>query len=161
MKDKGRPNKMKSRKVPDRDLFKSSSVQLYELVFVYPFLDSNNAVLNWKTLPKEKCGELFDVLNRVAVGVGGTGLALVLLGVSRMLCLNATLDNTKLAYLLRGMGLIWLSSGLKKFGSIVKHMADFCIKTRLERKEQLIKYKEEVQAISFRVCLLVVLTMVG
>jgi hypothetical protein len=152
---------MKFQKVPDRDLFKSSSVQFYEVVFVYPFLESSDAALNWKALPKEKFGEIFDVLNHVAIGLGGAGLALVLLVASRMLSLNATLDSTKMAYLLRGMGLMWLSSGLKKFGLIVKQMADFCIKTRLERKEQLIEYKEKMQAISFRVCLLVILTIVG
>lgn len=160
LRKKVRPRQTKPGKGVPRDLFKSGSFQLYEFFFSYPFMDSSKAALTWKTIPKEKYAELLNVLNQIAVGLAGSGLALVLFVASRMLCLNATMDSTKLMYLLRGVGLLWLSSALQKFGSVVRHMADFCGKSRPQRKEHLARFKEEVQAVAFKVCTLVMLSMV-
>lgn len=143
-----------------RDLYRSSSFQLYELIFSYPFMDSNKASLTWKAIPKEKYAELFDVLNQIAVGLAGSGLAIMLFVASRMLCLNATLDSTKFMSLLRGVGLLWLSSALQKFGAAVRLTAEFSGKGRPERKEHLAMLRKEVQSVTFKLCTMVMLSMV-
>eukprot|EP00250_Pteridium_aquilinum_P007155 c16936_g1_i1 orf=175-1563(+) len=143
-----------------RDLFKGSSFQLYELIFSYPYMDSSKATSTWKAIPKEKYAELLNVLNQIAVGLAGSGLAIVLFVASRMLSLNATLDSIKLLSLLRGVGLLWLSSALQKFSSVVRLMAESGGKARPERKEQLAKLREEVHSVTFKVCTIVMLSMV-
>ncbi|KAI5078214.1 hypothetical protein GOP47_0005885 [Adiantum capillus-veneris] len=137
-------------KRPSRDLYRSSSFQMYELIFCYPFMDPSKAASTWKAIPKEKYTELFGALNQLAVGLAGSGLALVLFVASRMLCLNATLDCIKLMSLLRGVGLLWLSSALQRFGSAVKLMGECGEKARSERKEHLAMLRKEVHAVTFK-----------
>lgn len=147
-------------KKPTRDLYRSSSFHLYELIFTYPFMDSSKAALTWKGIPKEKYTEIFDVLNQIAVGLAGSGIAIMLFVASRMLCLNATLDSTKFMSLLRGVGLLWLSSAFQKFGSVVGLMAEVSGKGRPERKEHLAMLRKEVQSVTFKLCTMVMLSMV-
>lgn len=147
-------------KKPTRDLYRSSSFHLYEFIFSSPFMDYNKASLTWKAIPKEKYAELFDVLNQIAIGLAGSGLAIMLFVASRMLCLNATLDSTKFMSLLRGVGLLWLSSALQKFGAVVRLTAEFSGKGRPERKEHLAMLRKEVHSVTFKVCTMVMLSMV-
>ncbi|MCO5603296.1 hypothetical protein L7F22_057445 [Adiantum nelumboides] len=147
-------------KRPARDLYRSSSFQMYELIFCYPFMDSSKASSTWKAIPKEKYTELFGVLNHIAVGLAGSGIALVLFVASRMLCLNAALDTIKLMSLLRGVGLLWLSSALQRFGSAVRLMSECGEKARSERKEHLAMLRKEMHSVAFKMCTLVMLSMV-
>lgn len=141
-------------------LSKRNSFQLYEVILRYPFSNSSKAASNFQAIPKEIFQELFYISNQIAVGLAGGGLALVLFVASRMLSVNATLDSGKVMYLLRGIGLLWISSAVQKFGAAVRCMADVCMEARAQRKEHMARFRKEVQAITFKAFTLLFLSAI-
>ncbi|KAH7278467.1 hypothetical protein KP509_38G042600 [Ceratopteris richardii] len=147
-------------KKPVRDLFEMNSFKIYESIFCYLFVDSGDAFARWKAIPKKKYTELSGILNGIAVGLAGSGLALMLFVASRMLCLNATLDNIKMMSLLYGAGLIWLSSALQTFGSKFRFMAEREERTKSQRKKHFTMLKRELHSLMFKLCTMVMLLVV-
>ncbi|KAH7278468.1 hypothetical protein KP509_38G042600 [Ceratopteris richardii] len=137
-----------------------NSFKIYESIFCYLFVDSGDAFARWKAIPKKKYTELSGILNGIAVGLAGSGLALMLFVASRMLCLNATLDNIKMMSLLYGAGLIWLSSALQTFGSKFRFMAEREERTKSQRKKHFTMLKRELHSLMFKLCTMVMLLVV-
>eukprot|EP00249_Psilotum_nudum_P016553 c25880_g1_i1 orf=576-2123(-) len=144
---------------PQRDLFRRSPFQLYEVLLCYPYMNSKSAALSFQSMSRESFEELLAIFSHVAAGLAGSGLALILFVSSRMLLRNAAFDSSKVTGLVRGIGLIWLSSAVQRFRDLVRHLSNDAY-TKFQRKELQAKLRTELQTLTFKAFTLIALSMI-
>lgn len=143
-----------------RDLFERSSFHLCEVIFCYPLMSPNLVASNFQRLSRESLRELAGVVNQVAVGLAGVGVALMLFVSSRMLSINAAFDKHKMVSLAMGIGLLSMSLAMNRVADVVKCMADAYSRARAPRKEHLIRLQKELQGIALHVFPLVAVCLI-
>lgn len=143
-----------------RDLFERSSFHLCEVIFCYPLMSSNLVASNFQRLSRESLRELAGVINQVAVGLAGVGVALMLFVSSRMLSINAAFDKHKMVSLAMGIGILSMSLAMNRVAEVVKCMADAYSRARAPRKEHLIRLQKELQGIALHVFPLVAVCLI-
>ncbi|KAJ7516748.1 hypothetical protein O6H91_22G069100 [Diphasiastrum complanatum] len=148
---------MRKPKSNPRDLFCRSPFQVYELLLTYRFTNTSPRDFKYKPV-KKACLEISNVLNQLAVGLAGSGLAIMLFLASRMLKLNSTFDIGKVAALLRGVSLIWLSTAIQNVRTLI---LKFYCGSGIPAEDQIRRLHREMKNLSVKALTVTALSIIG
>ena len=159
-KQKGKNNQKKS-SVVARDLFERSSFHLCEVMFSYPFVSPNSIGLSVQYLSREKLRQVVGVINQIAIGLAGMGMASLFFVASRMLSINASFDKHQVLSLAVGASFFSVSFATLKVADVLKCMADAHSKARPPKREHLVKLQRELQSMVVNTVPLLVMCIIN
>ena len=144
-----------------RDLFERSSFHLCEVMFSYPFIGPNSIGLSVQYLSREKLRQVVGVINQVAIGLAGMGMASLFFVASRMLSINASFDKHQVLSLAIGASFFSVSFATLKVADVLKCMADTHSKARPPKREHLVNLQRELQSMVVNTVPLLVMCIIN
>lgn len=132
-----------------RDVFKRSQFQHYEVMLSVLFSKDFSAS-SFLELTKSSREELFIVLNKLTVTLAGSGLGIMLYVAAKMCSVNALFDGRKLMNIVLGLGLIWLSAGVKNLRDAFISVTGMNEKLRPKQRRNVSILKREMSHVFFK-----------
>jgi hypothetical protein len=159
-KQRGKNNTKKQAAVA-RDLFERNSFHIFEVMFSYPLSSPNSIGLSLQYLSREKLRQAVHVINQIAVGLAGMGMASFFFVASRLLSVNAVISKHQILSLAVGASFFLVSFSTLKVADILKCIADAHTKAKHPKREYLVKLQRELQSMAFNTFPLLVMCIMS
>jgi len=91
------------------------------------------------------------LLNQLAVTLAGSGLGIMLYVAAKIFSVNALFDSRKLMNIVFGLGLIWLSAGVKNLRDAFFSVTGINEKLKPKQRRNVSKLKRELRHVFFKV----------
>lgn len=132
-----------------RDVFKRNQFQHYEVMLSVLF-SKDFAASSVLELSKSSREELLILLNKLAVTLAGSGLGIVLYVAAKIFSVNALFDSRKLMNIVFGLGLIWLSAGVKNLRDTFFSVTGINEKLKPKQRRNVSILKRELSHVFFK-----------
>lgn len=132
-----------------RDVFKRSQFQHYEVMLSVLF-NKDSTASSVLELTKSSKEDLLMLLNQLAVALAGSGLGIMLYVAAKTFSVSALFDVRKLMNIVFGIGLIWLSAGVKSLRGAFYSVAGINEKFRPKQRRNVAILKKELSHVFFK-----------
>jgi len=141
-----------------RDIFKRNQFQHYEVMLSVLFT-KDFAASSGLELTKSSREEFLMLLNQLAVTLAGSGLGIMLCVAAKTFSVNALFDSRKLMNIVSGLGLIWLSAGVKNLRDAFFSVTGINEKIRPKQRRNVSILKKELSHVCFKVFTLMAISV--
>lgn len=141
-----------------RDVFKRSQFQHYEVMLSVLF-NKDSTASSVLDLTKSSKEELLMLLNQLAVALAGSGLGIMLYVAAKTFSVNALFDGRKIMNIVFGIGLVWLSAGVKSLRGAFYSVTGTNEKFRPKKRQNVAILKKELSHVFFKAFTLMALSV--